>query len=422
MGQLPILPKHYWEGRAFDKPTLEPPLGSGSYKIDSFEIGRSVTLRRVDDYWGKDLPVNRGSDNWETVRYDYYGDATVAIEALKAGEYDFRQENSAKNWATAYDVPAVKEGRIIKETIPNELPTGMQAFGFNARREVFRDSQVRKALAYAFDFEWSNKNLFYDQYTRTKSYFSNSELASRGLPTTEELQVLEPYSGRIPEEVFTTEYQPPQTAGDGNIRQNLREATKILKNAGWEVEDGKLVNAATGKPLKFEILLDTGSLFERIVQPFVQNLERLGVEASIRLVDSAQYEKRTEDFDFDMLVAVFGQSLSPGNEQRDFWSSEAAVVKGSRNLLGISDPVVDELIDSVISAPDRESLITRTRALDRVLLWGHYVIPHWHSTSFRVVYWNKFSRPAISPKYALGFNYWWIDSAKEAILNGSAPG
>ena len=417
MGQLAVIPKHYWEGRDFESPTLDPPLGSGAYKIKSFEPGRSIIFERQKDYWGKNLPTNVGQDNWDIIRYDYYRDETIALEAFKAGNYDFRQENSAKNWATAYDVPQVADGRIVKELIPNEIPTGMQGFIFNTRREIFKDRRVRQAVAYAFDFEWSNKTLFYGQYTRTKSYFSNSELASSGLPGGEELTILEKYRGRIPDEVFTTEYQPPATDGSGNIRANLRKAIEILKAAGWEIKDGKLANVQTAKVMEFEILLQlTSPAFERITQPFAQNLSRLGITAKLRSVDDAQYQNRLDDFDFDVVVAVFGQSLSPGNEQRDFWSARSADTKGGRNLIGVKDPVVDELIDLVIQAPDRESLIARTRALDRVLLWGHYVIPHWHIQAFRVAYWNRFSRPATSPKYALGFNTWWVDPQKDAAL------
>lgn len=417
MGQLAIIPKHYWEGRDFEATTLDPPLGSGPYKVKSFEPGRSIMYERHKDYWGKDIAPNAGQDNWDVIRYDYYRDEIVALEAFKAGNYDFRQENSSKNWATAYDVPQVTDGRIIKELIPNEVPTGMQGFVYNTRRDVFKDPRVREALAYAFDFEWSNKTLFYGQYTRTKSYFSNSELASSGQPGGEELAILEKYRGRIPDAVFTAEYQPPATDGSGNVRANLRKAAEILKTAGWEVKGGKLTNAQTGKPMEFEVLLQlTQPAFERITQPFVQNLGRLGITATLRSVDDAQYQNRLDEFDFDVVVSTFGQSLSPGNEQRDFWGSASADTKGGRNLIGIKDPVVDELVELIIQAPDRESLIARTRTLDRVLLWSYYVIPHWHIQAFRVAYWNRFSRPAVSPKYALGLNTWWVDRDKDAAL------
>ncbi|MGH7278647.1 MAG: extracellular solute-binding protein [Candidatus Rokuibacteriota bacterium] len=406
VGQMPVLSKAYWSTRDFGKTTLEPPLGSGPYRVVAVEPGRSITYQRVPDYWAADVPVNLGRFNFDTMRFDYYRDATVALEAFKGGAYDFRQENSAKNWATGYDTPAVSEGRIKKERIPNQIPTGMQAFVFNTRRAVFADPRVRQALAHAFDFEWTNAHLFYGAYTRTRSYFSNSELASHGLPGPEELAVLAPFRGQVPDEVFTTEYRPPSTE-PGGLRPNLIEALRLLGEAGWEVRDMRLVNQETGRPMSFEILLDEAN-WERIALPLAKNLERLGVEARVRTVDAAQYEYRMKQFDFDMTLALWGQSLSPGNEQIDFWGSEKASIPGSRNYAGIRDPVVDRLIALLIAAPDRAQLIARTRALDRVLLWGHYVIPHWHIQAFRVAYWDKFAQPARPPKYSLGFETWWV--------------
>ena len=414
VGQLPVLPKAYWEKRDFEKTTLEPPLGNGAYKIDSFEAGRSITYRRVKDYWAVKHPVNVGKENFDVIRIDYYRDYTVAIEALKGGQYDFRQENVAKNWATAYDTAAVKARLLRKEEIPNQVPTGMQGFAYNTRRPVFADPRVRRALAYLFDFEWANKNLFYGAYTRTKSYFSNSELASQGTPSPDELRILEPFRGRVPEEVFTKEYEPPKTDGSGDIRGNAREALRLLAEAGWTVKGERLVNAK-GEPMQFEILLNDAT-WERIALPFKKNLERVGVTAGVRVVDSAQYQKRIEGFDFDMTVDVWGQSQSPGNEQRDFWTTHAAETKGSRNAAGVRDPVVDRLVELVIQAPDRKSLVTRTRALDRVLLWGFYCIPNWHIRAYRVAYWDKFGRPAVAPKYGLGFDTWWMDAKKDAAL------
>ena len=415
VGQLPVLPRHYWEGRQFNKTILEPPLGSGPYRVRSLDPGRSITYERVEDYWGAGIPVNKGRNNFDTIRYDYYRDTTVALVAFKSGDYDFRLENTSKDWATAYDAPPVRQGLIKKEEVRHQRPTGMQAFVFNTRRDLFRDPRVRRALAFAFDFEWSNKNLFYGQYTRTESYFSNSELASTGLPGPGELKILEPLRGQIPDRVFTETYKPPSSDASGNIRRNLRQGLRLLKQAGWVFKDRKLVNAETGRHFSFEILLSQ-PVWERIALPFGKNLERLGIEARVRTVDAAQYQKRTEDFDFDMTVDAFGQSLSPGNEQRDLWGSEAAARQGSRNTIGIKDKAVDRLIELVISAPDRDSLIVRTRALDRVLLWGHYLIPHWHIQSFRVAYWDKFGRPPTTPKYALGFDAWWIDAAKAEAL------
>ena len=416
VGQIDVLPKHWWEGRDFESTTLEPPLGSGPYRIAAVEPGRSITLERVPDYWGRDLAVNRGQNNIDVIRYDYYRDATVAVEAFKAGEFDFRSENNSKEWGTAYDLPDVANGRMIRELIDHEIPTGMQAFWFNTRRAKFADRRVRHALAHAFDFEWSNANLFYGQYTRTKSFFSNTELASSGLPQGGELRVLEGYRDRVPAEVFSRAYEPPSTDGSGNIRRNLRTAKRMLQEAGWAVRDGVLTHAGSGETMEIEFLL-VAPAFERIVGPVVRNMERLGIAARIRLVDPAQYQNRIDEFDFDIVVSTRGQSLSPGNEQRNYWTTASADVRGSGNLAGIRDPAVDELVDLLIQAPDRETLVATTRALDRVLLWGHYVIPQWHIRSFRLVYWNRFGRPGIRPKYGLGFpTTWWIDEEKAARL------
>ena len=416
VGQLPILPKHYWEGRDFEKTTLEPPLGSGPYRIVDFDPGRNVIVERVEDYWGKDLAVNRGQNNFDRIRYDYYRDPTVIRLALKAGQIDYREENQAKAWALDYDVPRVREGWLKLEEVPHQRPTGMQAFVMNNRRPVFADARVRRALAYAFDFEWSNRNLFFSQYARTESFFSNSELASSGLPAGEEMDILDCFRGRIPNEVFSETYVAPPTDGSGWPRANLRAAFALLAEAGWVVRDSKLVNAETGEGMNFEILL-VSPAFERIVLPFKRNLGRLGIDVRVRLVDRSQYINRLREFDFDMIVAVWGQSDSPGNEQRDFWGSAAADSPGGRNYAGIKDPVIDELIELIISAPDRESLVARTRALDRVLLWGHYVIPQWHSRNQRIANWDKFARPAVTPKNGTSLSYWWIDSAKASALD-----
>lgn len=412
VGQLAILPKHYWEGRDFEKTTLEPPLGSGPYRIDTIDPGRSFAIKRVEDYWGRDLPINRGRYNFDDVRWEYYRDDTVAFEAFKTHGYDFIQENNSKRWATGYDFPAIAAGDAIKEAVRHESPTGMQGFVFNTRRAKFASPKVRDALTYAFDFEWSNKNLFYGIYTRTRSYFSNSELASNGLPEGAELALLEPYREQLPADVFLKEYNPPQSTGSGNNRENLRTAKNLLEEAGWSVVDKKLINRETGEQMEIEFLLISPA-FERVVGPFVRNLEKLGITARIRLVDTAQYQNRVNDFDYDVVVNSWGQSLSPGNEQRDFWSTDAADRNGSRNYAGIKDPVVDALIDKIIFAPDRGSLIAATRALDRVLLWGHYAIPNWHTRDFRIAYWNRFGRPKIFSKYQLSFfDTWWIDPEK----------
>jgi microcin C transport system substrate-binding protein len=415
VGELPVLSKAYWSGRDFGKTTLEIPLGSGPYKIDSFDPGRSVTYRRVPDYWGKDLPVNLGRNNFDVIRYDYYRDQTVALEAFKAGAYDIRVENVSKNWAIGYDGPALASGLVKKEQIPNKVPQGMQAFGFNARRPLFQDARVRRALGYLFDFEWTNKALFYGAYTRTKSYFSNSDLASSGLPGPDELKLLEKYRGQIPDAVFTEAYTPPTTDGSGDIRDNLRAALDLLAQAGWNVKNGQLVDAK-GTPFRFEFLLDQPE-FERVVLPFIQNLARIGIVANVRTVDPAQYENRMQNFDFDMTVMLYPESLSPGNEQRDFWTTESGKQQGGRNLLGIASPAVDDLVSLIIEAPDRQSLVTRVHALDRVLLAGYYVIPNWHFPYFRVASWDKFARPAVSPPYGLAIETWWVDPAREAALD-----
>ena len=420
VGQMPILSKAYWQGRDFEKTTLEPPLGSGPYRIAEFEPGRYVVLERDKNYWGKDLPINRGLYNFDRIRYDYYRDSTVIRQALKAGAIDLRNENQAKAWALDYDVPAVRDGWLKLEAIKNERPTGMQAFVTNSRRAVFQDRLVRRALAYAFDFDWTNRNLFFGQYTRTESYFSNSELASTGLPGADELKFLEPFRGRVPEDVFARPYAAPSTDGSGWPRENLARAFELLAEGGWVVRDMTLVNSQTGEPMRFEILLNSPA-FERIVLPFARNLKRLGIDARVRLVDDAQYQNRVRSFDFDMIVGGWGESNSPGNEQREFWGSKAAKTEGSRNTAGIEDPVVDELVEKLIAADSREDLIAVTRALDRVLLWGHYVIPNWHIQVDRIAHWDKFSRPKTTPKNGTSIDYWWFDVAKAEALAKRQP-
>ena len=417
MGQLTILPKHYWAVRDFDKTTLEPPLGSGPYKIKSFEPGRSVTVERVKDYWGNDLALHKGLYNFDEIRYDYYRDGTIALEALKAGEYDYRAENSSKAWATAYDTPAVKKGDLQTQEITHNRTAGMQGFVYNTRRELFKDARLRAALAYAFDFQWSNKNLFYGQYARTRSYFDNSELSATGLPSPEELKLLEPLKGKIPDEVFTKAYVPPKGGGSRQLRKNLRVAGKLLKEAGWVLKGQQRVNEKTGKALEFEVLL-VSPLFERIVLPFAKNLEKLGVKVNVRTVDTSQYRRRLDTYDFDMIVGSYGQSSSPGNEQRAYWGTQAAKLEGGRNLMGIQNPAIDTLIEHIIAAPDRKALVTATRALDRVLQWGHWVIPHWHAKYDRIAFWNKFSRPEITPAQGNQFMAWWIDPGKAKALKG----
>jgi len=418
IGQMAILPKHYWQDKDFTKTTLEPPLGSGPYKFSTFEAGRFVEYARVGNYWGRDLPVNVGQNNFAALRYDYFRDANVIVEAFKGGALDFRAENLSKVWATAYDMDEVTNGQIIKEKLSHQRTAAIQGYVYNLRRDMFKDARVRQALAYAFDFDWSNRNLFYGLYKHTRSYFGNSELEAKGLPQGAELAVLEPFRGRVPGEVFTREYNPPATKGDGRIRSNLKIADRLLKEAGWVIQGKDRVNAATGQKLAFEILL-VSPAFERVTLPFAKNLERLGVRAHVRTVDSAQYGKRLESFDYDMITFIWGQTQSPGNEQRNFWGSRAAQTNGSRNFIGVQDPVVDALIELVIAAPDRDALVARTRALDRVLQWGHYLIPHWYADTDRVLYWNKFSRPAVTPMQGSSTATWWYDEAKAKALKAA---
>ena len=422
MGQMPVLPKHYWtaEGpdgdkRAFGKTTLEPPLGSGPYKITEIDPGTSITYEKVDDWWAADLPVNQGRYNFDKIVYDYYRDSNVALEAFFSGEYDVREENTAKLWETAYDIPQVKNGTIIKESIPNKRPAGMQGFAYNIRRGVFQDKDVRAALDYAFDFEWSNKQFAYGRYTRTKSYYDHSELAARpGRPEGRVLEILNGFKDSLPDTVFQGRYQPPETNGSGKNRKNLRKAIGLLKKAGYELNDDNIrVHKDTGQKLEFTILA-ANPQFERWALPFIENLGKIGVDATFRVVDTAQYQNRVRDFDFDMVIGTFPQSSSPGNEQRDFWASEKADIPGSRNIIGIKDPVIDALIEMVINAPSREELIYRVRALDRVLLDGHYVIPQWHISSWRVAHRDNIVRPANPAPYSLGIvDTWWQKNAND---------
>ena len=415
LGQLPILPKHFWEARDFEQPTLEQPLGSGPYRILAVDPGRSITYARVPDYWGRDIPVNKGRYNFDQIRFDYYRDANVALEAFKAGLYDWRVENSAKNWATGYTGPAVEKGQIKLEEFPREGAGGMQAYVFNLRRPIFADARVRRAIGYAFDFEWSNKNLFYGQYVRTTSYFANTEMTATGEPSAEELAILEPFRDRLPDEVFGPPVRPPVTDGSGNNRDQLRDALQLFKEAGWEIRDRKLTRVEDGQAMRFEILLDS-PLFERITGPFIKNLERLGIDARMRTVDTAQYQTRRDSFDYDMIVDVFAQSASPGNEQRDYWSSAAADEEGSRNTIGLKDPVVDALVERIIQAETRADLVNACKALDRVLLAGSYVVPHWYSNVTRIARWDFFGHPDTIPRFGVDQFAWWIDSERQTEI------
>ncbi|MEX0582573.1 MAG: extracellular solute-binding protein [Sneathiella sp.] len=416
VGQLlPILSKKYFETHEFEETTLTPILGSGPYRVKDFEANRYITYERVPDYWGADLPINVGRYNFDTLRYDFYRDTAVLLEAFKAGEYDYRSENSAKNWATGYDFPAVKKGLVILEEVPNERSAGMQGYAFNLRREKFQDPALREALIYAFDFEWLNRNIFYDQYSRTNSFFENSIMAATGQPSAEELAILEPYRNQLPQRIFGPAFQAPVTDGSGQDRAPLRQAKKILNDAGWNVENGKLIDPNTSKPLTIEFLMyDPNSL--RITGPYIKNLKKLGIDASSRVVDSAQYTERLRNYDFDMTTAGFGQSISPGNEQREFWGSAAGQRPGSRNVMGINDPVIDALIENLIAAPTYDDLIPAVRALDRVLTWNFYVVPQFHAAYDRIAYWNKFGHTEMNPSQGPDILSWWVDPEKERRL------
>ncbi|MGH6866604.1 MAG: extracellular solute-binding protein [Methyloceanibacter sp.] len=424
MGQLMILPKHYWTGKSASgtqrdplKTTLESPLGSGAYRVKQSVPGRSISYERVPDYWGKDLPVNVGQWNYDEIRFEYYRDETVAFESFKAGNLDYWLESSSKNWSTAYDFPAMRDGLIKRQEVDISRSQPMQAFVFNLRRPQFQDRRVRQAFNLAFNFEWANKNLFYGQYERVGSYFQNSDLeAPKALPRGRELEILNDVKDQVPPEVFTTVHMNPMNETSKDIRSNLSKAVTLLKEAGWEVKDGVLTNAKTGQPMRVEFLL-VSPLFERIVQPFLQNLSRLGIKGTVRLIDSAQYTRRLNGFDYDIVVGTFAQSDSPGNEQRDFWGSESADREGSTNLIGIKDPAIDKLIDRVIFAKDREELVAATQALDRVLLWNDFVVPQWFSPKVRIAYWNRYDQPEVLPGLTPGFlQVWWFDQKKAAQL------
>jgi microcin C transport system substrate-binding protein len=424
LGDLVVLPKHWWEGtdasgrkRDITQPTLEPPLGSAAYRIKSFKPGAEIVWERVDDYWGRSLPVKVGRENFDTRRYLYFQDDNAQWQAFTKGGYqDIRLENRAQKWATEYKFPAFQAGDVLKAAYPTESGEPMQGFVLNTRRPQFQDRRVREALNWAFDFESMNRTLFYGLYARTGSYFEGGELASSGLPQGRELEILEEYRDKLPPELFTQEFKLPVYDTPKAARDNLRRAFDLLKEAGWVNKDGRLVDGKTGEPFRIEFLGSDPS-DERIAGPFMENLRKLGIEATLRVVDTSQYISRFQNFDFDVVTAVLAQSQSPGNEQRDFWSSRAADTPGSRNLSGIRDPVVDALVERVIFATDREDLVAATRALDRVLLWGRYIVPQWHNPELWIAYWNKFGIPPTQPAYVgVDTESWWIDPQKEKAL------
>jgi len=420
VAQLTLFPKHYWQDREFTKPSIEPPLASGPYRVGKVDPGRSITYERVNDYWGRDLPTNKGRHNFDEIRHDYYRDISIEHEALLAGNVDLRWETLPTQWATGYDIEAIHDGRLIKEMLPFSGTTMYAGYFLNLRNPIFQDIRVREAIANAFDFAWTNRMIFHNLYVRLESHFENSELAATGVPGGKELELLEKYRDQLPARIFDEEYHPPNTDGTrASLRENLRDSVRLLKEAGWTIEDGRLVSAS-GIPMEFEITT-WDPFFERVTGPFIANLGLLGINVRQRTIDTAQWFGRMQNFDFDLSIAFhFPQSLSPGAEQREFWGSELADQPGSRNFMGIKDPVVDAMIEHVIFAPDRETRVAATRALDRVLLWNFYSIPHYYSPGIPVVYWDRFGRPEIEPTWVRliwHMSTWWVDPEKDAALN-----
>jgi microcin C transport system substrate-binding protein len=425
-GQLSVLPKHWWTGkdaagkaRDVSTQTLEPLLGSGPYLLDNVRAGQNYVLKRNPDYWGKDLPINVGQNNFDAVEVQFFSDRAILLEAFKGNQFDIILESSSKQWAVGYDFPAAKDGRVVREEIPRKGVSGMQAWTVNLRRPLFQDRRVRQALDLAFDFEWSNANLFYGLYTRCRSYFGNSELEATGLPDAAELALLEPLRDKVPAEVFTTAYAGPNNGTPQDRRKNLRLAQSLLAEAGWAPQtDGskQILKNAKGEAFTFTITLDAPA-FERIALPYVEQLALLGIAAEVRVVDAAQYERIEQDYDYDMVVGSWGQSLSPGNEQRDFFGSEFVNKPKGKNLSGIADPAVDALIEKIILAPDRATLIAACRAMDRVLMWNNYVVPMWFKPADWIAYWKRLKHPDTMPGYALGYpTIWWFDADADAAL------
>lgn len=415
VSELPVLPKHFYDGTPFEETWLKKPLGSGPYEVADFKPGSHVIYRRRKDYWAKDLPVIRGHYNFDELRYEYYRDRTAELQNLLNGTFDLREEFTSVDWATAYNVPAVKEGRLLRQTLPDERPSGAQGFMINTRRDKFKDVRVRKALDYAFDFEWTNNNLFYNLYKRSAGFFANSDMEASGMPSPEELALLEPFRDELPAEVFGEPYTPPVSSGRGQDRQLLRNADALLREAGWTLKDGKRVDAK-GEQFEIEFLLFSPA-FVRVINPYIENLKRLGIAGTIRLVDSAQYERRVKSFDFDLTTRRYVLRLTPGVEMVNYWGSATASTEGSLNLSGIANPVVDKLIDTALAAKSRNELIAATRAIDRVLRSGHYWVPHWFKAEHNMAFWDKFSWPEKKPRYDRGIiATWWYDAEKAAKL------
>jgi len=415
---LPILSRAYYTGHAFDETTLDPPLGSGPYRVGRFEPGRYIEYDRVKDWWGADLPVVRGQNNFDVVRYEYYRDRDVAFEGFTGKSYLFREEFTSRIWATRYDFPAMRDGRVKRDVIADDTPSGAQGWFFNTRREKLRDKRLREAFVYAFDFEWTNKSIMYGSYERTHSVFQNSDMMATGRPTPEEIALLEPYRGKLAEEVFAEAFVPPVSDGSGQDRALLRKANTLLREAGFAVKDGKRVTPG-GERISVEFLIDEPS-FQPHHMSFIKNLGTLGIEANLRIVDAVQYRKRVDEFDFDLIVQRLGFSSTPGDSLRSYFSSQAAALKGSQNLAGIADPVIDALIERIIAANTRVELVTACSALDRVIRSGHYWIPHWYKPSHWLAFWDVFGRPATKPRFARGIpETWWYDREKaERIEQG----
>lgn len=410
LGELPVLPQHYWKDRDFTATTFEPPLGSGPYRISRVLPGRQLVFERVKKWWGADLPVNRGKYNFNRIEVEFYRDDTVAFEAFKVGEFDFYIEHQAKNWANGYQFPALARGEVLREEIPHQIPTQTQALFMNGRRAMFADQRVREALGMMFDFEWTNRALFYGAYQRSESYYPNSDFAARGRPEGGEWLLLSDYRKELPAELFTEPFALPKTDGRGIPRETLREALGLLGKAGWKLSGERLVNAQ-GQPLAFEILLVNPRL-ERVLQPYVANLARVGIEARLRTVDSAQYKQRLDQYDYDMILMTLPQSLSPGLEQRLYFHSSQLNVRGGRNYAGIANPIVDGLLDKLLAAQTRDEQVAATRAIDRVLLWNHYVIPNWYISYHRLAYRNRFAH-VTTPPYTLGLRAWWLTNQEK---------
>jgi len=408
---LPIFSRAYYTSRPFDETTMDIPLGSGRYRVGRFETGRYIEYERVKDWWGNDLPVSRGQYNFERVRYEFYRDRDVAFEGFTSRNYLFREEFTSRIWATRYEFPAARDGRVKRETLPDETPSGAQGWFINTRRGKFRDPRLREALILAFDFEWTNRNIMYGSYERTHSVFQNSDMMAEGKPSEDELKLLEPFRGKVPDEVFGEPFVPPVTDGSGSDRKLLRRASELLREAGWTVKGGQRVNAR-GERMTVEFLLDEPT-FQPHHMPFIKNLGVLGIEATLRMVDPVQYRRRVDDFDFDLAVQRFGFSTTPGDSLRSYFGSQAAAIKGSQNLAAMADPAIDSLIETIIAAEARPQLVTACRALDRVIRSGRYWVPHWYKASHWLAYWDVFSRPATKPRYARGVvETWWHDPDK----------